>query len=288
MSMETPTELAGRLTKASRKKLWDVYGDIDWPASLDDSMWFMPPELISLYGTEAWDTLDEATQRRLSRKEIANFFSLTLQGERPLVQGLCNQMYTRQNPEITEYIHHFLDEENKHMVMFAEYCTRYEGKVYDYKKLILPKKFAKGEEDVTFFIKVMIVEELGDFYNVAMQRDERLHPIVREVNRIHHADEARHLIFGRRLLAELWDEWSPTWDAETLDGLRKWLPAYLKSSWNDFYNLEAYKDAGIEDAFAVRKAVMADPISKLHRETVSEKLVDYFVDTGILLERPEL
>ncbi len=286
--METPTELAGRLTRASRKKIWDVHTRIDWPESLDDSRWFMAPELISLYGTDAWGELDEATQRRLSAAEIANFFSLTLQGERPLVQGLCNQMYSRQNSEITEYIHHFLDEENKHMLMFGEYCRRYHGKVYDYKKLVMPKKYAKGEEDVTFFIKVMIVEELGDFYNVAMQRDERLHEIVQVVNRIHHEDEARHLIFGRRLLKDLWEEWSPTWDEETLDGVRKWLPAYLKSSWNDFYNVEVYRDAGIEDAYAVRKAAMADPICKLHREKVSEKLVDYFIDTGILEERPEL
>ena len=53
--METTPSLAARLTQASRRKLWDVYSAFNWPESLDESPWCMPPELISLYGTPAWD-----------------------------------------------------------------------------------------------------------------------------------------------------------------------------------------------------------------------------------------
>lgn len=286
--METSTDLAVRLSRASIKKIWDVYSAIEWPESLDHSLWCMPPELCSLYGTDTWDALSDDQRHQLSLYELCNFFSLTLQGERPLVQGLCNQMYSRTNTEVTDYIHHFLDEENKHMVMFAEFCNRYAGKVYNYKKIALPKEYAKGEEDVTFFIKVLIVEELGDYYNIAMGKDERLHPIVREVNNIHHSDEARHIIFGRRLLQELFDEWSPKWSVETLDGMRSWLGAYLKSSWADFYNPSMYKDAGVPDAYEARKAALASGVCREHRERVSGKLVSYFLDTGILLEEPAL
>jgi hypothetical protein len=285
---ESSTDLAVRLSRASVKKLWDVYSDIRWPEALDPAAWCMSPELISLYGTPTWDRLDEAQRRRLSFFELVNFFSITLHGERPLVQGLCNQMYSRQNREVTEYIHHFLDEENKHMVMFGEFCNRYAGKVYALKKLVLPKTYAKGEEDVTFFIKVLIVEELGDYFNVAMQRDERLAPIAREVNRIHHADEARHIIFGRRLLAELWNEYSPKWADETLAGLRDWLADYLRSSWADFYNPQAYRDAGVPDAYEARQAALTDDVCREHRVRVSRKLLDYFLEVGILAEEPVL
>ena len=278
-----------RLSRASVKKLWDVYGDIDWPESVDpEREGFLAPELISLHGTDAWEALDAAGRHRLSFYELVNFFSLTLHGERPLVQGLCNQMYARRNAEVTRYIHHFLDEENKHMVMFGEFCERYAGKVYAQKKLVLPRSYAKGEEDVTFFIKVLIVEELGDYYNVAMMRDERLAPIARELNRIHHSDEARHIIFGRRLLAELWEEHAPKWSAETLDGLRAWLPEYLRSSWADFYNPSMYRDAGVPDAYAARQAALASPVCQSFRQRVSRKLLDYFLEVGILLEEPAL
>jgi len=286
---ETTTELAARLSRASVKKLWNVYGDIAWPESLDpEAEWFMAPELISLHGTAIWDGLDEAQRRRLSFWELVNFFSLTLQGERPLVQGLCNQMYSRQNRECTEYIHHFLDEENKHMVMFGEFCNRYAGKVYSWKKLALPKEYAKGEEDVTFFIKALIVEELGDVYNVAMQRDERLAPIARELNRVHHADEARHIIFGRRRLAEFWREFSPSWKPETLAGVRSWLGDYLRASWNDFYNPAAYRDAGLAEPYEVRKIALAAESSREHRVRVSRKLVEYLIEIGILETEPAL
>jgi hypothetical protein len=285
---ETARALAARLSTASVKKTWDVYSAFDWPEKIDPSAWCMAPELISLYGTSAWDELDEAGRRALSLYEVANFFSLTLHGERPLVQGLCNQMYSRQDAPVTEYIHHFLDEENRHMVMFAMFCNRYVGKVYSMKKLALPKKYAKGEEDVTFFIKALVIEELGDYYNVAMGHDDRLAPIVREVNKFHHRDEARHIVFGRKLLAEMFAHWAPQWSEETLAGVRAWLGDYLRSSWNDFYNPAVYRDAGLSDPYAARQEALAATPCREHRERVSAKLIDYFLDSGILTEAPAL
>jgi len=286
--VETASDLAHRLSIASVKKAWDVYTAFDWPETLDPDLWCMPPELISLHGTSAWDSLDEAGRRRLSLYELTNFFSLTLHGERPLVQGLCNQMYSRQNEPVTEYIHHFLDEENRHMVMFAMFCRRYAGKVYPMKKIALPKKYAKGEEDVTFFIKALIVEEIGDYYNVAMSHDERLVPIVQEVNRFHHRDEARHIVFGRQILRETFDEVAPGWSPETLAGVRDWLGHYLRSSWTDFYNLAVYRDAGVPDAYEARAEALEADACRLHRQRASAKLVEFFLDAGILDEVPTL
>jgi hypothetical protein len=287
--MEPATDLAARLTQASRRQLWDVHTHFAWPERLDETAWWMPPELISLYGTPTWDGLDQAARLRLSRYEIGNFFSLVLQGERPLVQGLIHRIHGKSGTwDITDYLHHFVDEENKHMVMFGEFCRRYVGKVYPEKKIALSRKFAPGEEDIVFFCKVMVVEEYGDYYNVAIERDERVDPTVREVNRVHHVDEARHLAFGRRYLAELFDQHAAKWPAETITGLRSWLAQYLKASWADYYNPAAYKDAGIEDAYAVRQAALAHPACVAQRKRASEKLVNYFLKTGLLSEWPEL
>ncbi|HUF80753.1 MAG TPA: diiron oxygenase, partial [Burkholderiales bacterium] len=208
--MVTAAELATRLTGASRRKAWDVYSAFDWPAALDGTLWCLPPELISIHGTPYYDNLDEPQKKRLGLFEIGNFFSLVLQGERPLVQGLVHRLYLRSSGrEITDYLHHFVDEENKHMVMFGEFCHRYIGKVYPEKKIVLGREYSKGEEEVAFFCKVMVVEELGDYYNVLIARDERVEPLVREINRVHHVDEARHLAFGRVHLAELFARHSP-------------------------------------------------------------------------------
>lgn len=249
----------------------------------------MPPELISIFGTPLYDTLDDEQKKRLSLFEIGNFFSLVLQGERPLVQGLVHRLYLKSTSrEITEYLHHFVDEENKHMVMFGEFCNRYIGKVYPEKKISIPREYAKGEEEVAFFCKVLVVEELGDYYNVTIARDERIDPLVRELNRVHHIDEARHLAFGRSYLAELFARYSSEWSTESLAGFRSWLVAYLQGSWGDYYNPSMYRDAGLPEAYEVRTMALGHPACAEHRRQASKRLVDYFVEIGLLAEEPRL
>ena len=69
---------------------------------------------------------------------------LTLQGERPLVAGISDRLYSKRvTADATEYLHHFLDEENKHMVMFGMFLNRYVGKVYPEKKIALDSLFLK-------------------------------------------------------------------------------------------------------------------------------------------------
>lgn len=283
----TAAELAPRLSTASIRTAWDPYSAFDWPDSLPEDAWYMSPELISLYGTPVYDELNEAQRQRLSFTELCNFFSLVLQGERPLVQGLVHRLYLKQTrKEVTDYLHHFIDEENKHMIMFGMFCNRYLGKVYPEKKIAFERKYAKGEDEVAFFCKVLVVEEIGDYYNQFMMQDDRIHPLARQLNLVHHGDETRHLAFGRRLIGELFEEHSPKWSAETLAGFRGWLVDYLRSSWNDYYNPAMYKDAGLNDGYELRQLAMEN--CRDLRKAASEKLVGLFVKTGVLEEAPEL
>ena len=281
------TELAIKLSAASIRRTWDVYSAFDWPESLPDNTWYMSPELISLYGTSYFDSLSEAQQQKLSFTEICNFFSLVCQGERPLVQGLVHRLYLKQTrKEITDYLHHFIDEENKHMIMFGTFLYRYFGKVYPEKKITIEREYAKGEEELAFFCKVLVVEEIGDYYNLAMRNDERIHPLVQEINKVHHADETRHLAFGRKYLPELFEQYTGDWSQEALAGFREWFVSYLKSSWGDYYNPTMYKDAGLKNGYELRQLAMENG-GEL-RQKASQKLIDLFVNNGILLEAPEL
>jgi hypothetical protein len=287
--METASDLAVRLTHQSREQRWDVYSEFDWPEALDPERYAMTPQLISIYGTELWEELDEPARRRLSLFEVGNFFSLTLQGERPLVAGLSDRLYSKRlTAEGTEYLHHFIDEENKHMVMFGLFLNKYLGKVYPEKKIAFERDYAKGEEELAFFCKVMVVEELGDYYNVKMMLDDSIEPIVRRLNWVHHRDESRHLGFGRRHLTELVERWLPTWSDETRAGFSEWLGQYIKSSWNDFYNPSMYKDAGLDSPYQVRKMALAHPVTAAHRARASKKLVNLFLRIGLLQEAPAL
>src|ERR1700674_3548995 len=84
---------------------------IEWPAELDRDAWFMSPELLSLYGTDVWNELDESARK-------------------PLVSGLAQRIYSLGYNTVSPYIHHFLGEENRHMEYFGRFCRTYAGKIY--------------------------------------------------------------------------------------------------------------------------------------------------------------
>ncbi len=277
-----------KLCSASRRQYLDPYTYLEWPEALDPDQWQFSPELISIYGTDAYESLTEAERKRLSFYETVNFFSLNIHGERPLVEGLAQRLYRSDTQEITPYLQHFLDEENKHMVYFGGYCTRYAGKVYRDKKMAWPREYATGEEDFLFFAKVMIFEEIVDVYNVTMSKDDRLPPIVRRINLVHHVEESRHLAFGRGLVKELFERHAPSWSPETLQGVRDYLKGYVVATWKEYYNPDAYRDAGLRDPLGVQERAFDDPRCREHRERVTRKCQRYLVENRILEEEATL
>ena len=99
-------QVAQKMTRASKKFFYDPSTKLEWPERLDASEWTMSPELISLYGTELWTSMSETEQKTLSFYETAGFFSLVLNGERPLLEGMSHRLYTSEkNLEVTEYMH---------------------------------------------------------------------------------------------------------------------------------------------------------------------------------------
>ena len=111
-------------------------------------------------------------------------------------------------------------------------------------------------------VKVLIVEELSDYYNVYMGHDDRLPKIVRDINWTHHVDEARHVHFGRNYMKSLWDQHTPSWTPEQMASFRTWLVDYINASWRDFYNPAVYKDAGLADPYAARKVAIESPVCR--------------------------
>jgi hypothetical protein len=271
-----------RLSAASRRQLIDPYGELDWPAELAREQWFFSPELVSLAGTGAWDALDEPARQRLSFFEAVNFFSLNIHGERRLVAGLAARLYTPRHARVSAYLHHFLDEENKHMVYFGGFCTRYAGRVYPEKKLLFPREFAPGEEDFLFFAKVLVFEELVDVFNQRMAADERLVPLVRRINLLHHREEQRHLVFGRQYVAQLFAELAPTWAPEVLARVRETLAQYLLATWREYANPEVYRAAGLAQPHALQRAALASPAARARWTEISARCRAYLLEQRIL------
>ncbi|MCP5245553.1 MAG: diiron oxygenase [Burkholderiales bacterium] len=286
--MDHVLTLTRKLSTASVKRYSNPYAEFEWPDHIDESEWLFSPELSSLAGTDVFDSLNEVQLRKLCFWELINFFSLNIHGEKALLQGLTKRLYSDWPAEISDYLHHFVGEENKHMTLFGTFCNRYAKKVYPSKNYQIPGNFSQGEEDFLFFVRVVIFEELVDYYNLSMSRDERLHPLSRAINGYHHNDESRHLAFGRKITKHIFDTYSPQWSEETLANIRRYLADYIVATWKEYYNPWVYKDAQINDAYEVYQMAWDHEAQRALRKMVSRKCLEFLTHSGILKEEPQL
>jgi len=279
-------ETSQRLSHLSERSYQNPYTALQWPEQVEPERdWFSSPELLSVYGTRVWDRLDEPARRRLAFYEAVNFYSLNIHGEKGLMQGLAGRLYRRDLADVSDYLHHFLDEENKHSILFGGFCTRY-ARVYSTRQVAFNSKRPRDVEDFLFFAKVMIFEEVVDRYNWLQGRDERLHPVARFINNNHHFEEARHLIFGRRLVEAMWAACVPGWDEQQITELREELAQFLVTSWREYYNPDMYADAGLDQPYELAEEAWQAPAQREHRRRMSAKCLDYLESTGILLKEP--
>ena len=282
-------KLADRLCAISREAFTNPHTSVEWPREIPADGWCMSPEIVSLYGTPAWDELDEPGRRRLAFHECVSFFSINIHGEKALLEGLTRRLYARDLSPYAPYLHHFVDEENKHMLYFGTFCARYAGKTYPDRKLALPSEPPPPRvDDFLFFLKVAIFEELVDAYNVRMAKDERLVPVVRRINLLHHQDETRHLAFGRTLAEHTLRALRAEWTEEELAAIRAYAADYLRATWREYYNPDVYRDAGLAHPYRVQHAAWASEVTRAHRRRMSDKCVRWLMDIGFFIEEPAL
>ncbi len=256
-----------KLSRASANNFLDP-AQLEWPDRVDVNAWHFTPELISLYGTPEWRSLDEATRQRLSFYEAVNFFSLNIHGEKYLVSEVSRRLYQDDNLSLNQYLLHFIEEESKHMMYFSNFCQRYANKVYADKTLALSKEANRDLDTFLLFARIYLFEEIVDEYNRIMAADNRISGIAREINRIHHVEEARHLAFGRKFLSQQLSMHSAGWDAATRAQIKDHLESYLAMIWKQYYNPQVYADAGIENAFALWQSVTNSPAATRHRQKI--------------------
>jgi hypothetical protein len=282
---ESVATVIGRLSLVSQHSYQNPYTALTWPEAVDpEGDWFSTPEYLSLVGVPEWDALPERGRKRLAFCEAANFYSINIHGEKSLMAGLAERMYRKDMLEVSEYLHCFLDEENKHSIFFGGFCTRY-ARVYRSRQFAVeggaqPRDIA----DFLFFAKTMIFEEIVDHYNWVQSRDERLHAVARFINRNHHVEEARHLVFGRQLVTELWR--AQRWDPQTVADIRQYLAQFIVSSWREYYNPDMYADAGLADGRELAEAAWQSAHQRAHRRAVTTKCLGFLTTTGILTKEP--
>ncbi len=263
-------KLIRRLSAVSEEKFLDP-GALDWPAETDPDGWYFSPELVSLYGSDIWCRMSEPEKKRLSFYEAVNFFSLNIHGEKYLISEVSRRLYQGEQSEVSRYLLHLVEEEVKHMMYFSGFCDRYAGKIYPDRTLQIESSDDEEAEIFLLLARINIFEEISDYYNIVMAKDGRLEPIAREINRIHHVEESRHLAFGRGFLKTSLERHGGDWDSERRASMKSKLSGYLDFVWKQYYNPDVYQDLGLVDTLQVRQETFESPRAQEHRHAIHVK-----------------
>ncbi|WP_306361971.1 diiron oxygenase [Nocardia sp. CC227C] len=194
---------AQRLLNGSAKKSYDPVVDLDWDAPLDPERFFLPPEVVSLYGTELWDALSPAQRRELSRQELANVLSVGIWFE-----NLLNRLLLRElmNGDPTSRHSHYtlteMGDECRHMMMFGKLIDRVEARPYWPNaggRVVISglQLFLRGS---MVWVGALVGEEIFDAVQRRTLDDPELQPLVARAMRVHVTEEARHIGFARDAL----------------------------------------------------------------------------------------
>ncbi|MFI6771241.1 diiron oxygenase [Streptomyces sp. NPDC050355] len=277
-------EILKRLIDKSVDGYYNPYREFDWPDSLPEQMSWMSHDLVSTHGTEAAKELTTEEAQRLSRWESINFYSLNVEGIRELLIEVIKRIHTTGFELPSDFFHHFIGEENEHMWFFAEFCLRYGDKIYSGPKLnSIPHDNAQVENFLVFS-RILLFEEIVDFYNMRMAGDDSLHETIRKVNRVHHEDESRHIAFGRELVSMLYSEMAGTMTDQQRLEIEQYLKRYIVFSLRSFYNPQVYRDAGIAKPLEFRERVVSDPARRELERKVVRKPMSFMLKSGIFAD----
>src|SRR6478735_7954570 len=196
---------AAQLVAASARTSFDPFTDVDWSITLDDDAYHLPPEKLPLFGTPQWDAMTQAERHEYSRHECAALCGAGIWFENKLMQIVLRHLA---EIPVTDPSHRYLlvevADECRHSTMFGEYIRRAGTPAYgpsgidDIDLTTLPGGRAMG------YLLILAIEELLDVCNRATMRGETVHPLSRQIARIHVLEEARHVSFAKTYLTEAW------------------------------------------------------------------------------------
>lgn len=274
-----------RLSMMSERDYYNPYRVFDWAESLPDDGFWMSPELLSVYGTPLGDQLSTDQLQRLSKWESINFYSLNVHGIRELLLEITARIHTSGFEIMSDYLHHIIGEENEHMWFFATFCRKYGGKIYPDKQMRWSNADDTDAADFLVFARLWIFEEIVDYFNAKMGDDDRLPPTVRQVNAIHHRDESRHIAFGRQIVGHMFTKLTKTVSAERIDELGAHLTMYMDLSAQSLVNPGAYRDAGLDNPYALRRDVFESGAWQSQKANVLKRPRDYLNRIGLIGDR---
>ena len=265
-----------QLVAASQRMTLDPFTEIDWDIPIDDRAYHLPPEWLPLFGTSIWDAMDEPARIAYSRHELAALCGAGIWFENRLMQIVLRHLA---EIPVTSPAHRYLlvevADECRHSTMFGEVIRRAGTPAYG-----PPADAALDIADLPGgralgYLLILAVEEILDAANRATMKDERVHPVSRQVAKLHVLEEARHVSFAKTYLTEIW----PTLADDERAAIAGLAPAAVEIVADLTVDPAVYDELGIAGG---ADAARANPH---HRARVVEgltKLTTFLHDLGVI------
>ncbi|MCU1603058.1 MAG: putative rane protein [Frankiales bacterium] len=281
MTLVDREQVASRLLRSSAKLSYDPETELDWDADLDPTLFAIPEQRVSLYGTPLWERMSHEQRVQLSWHEFASTASVGLWFELILMQGLLRYAYD-QDPH-SAHIQYCLTEigdETRHSVMFARAAqklapgSRYRPPRLTHELGRFYKTLAAGP---ALFASVLVAEETLDRLQRESLSTPGLLPFAQDVCRIHVTEEARHVAYARtaveRQVARLSRrqlEWHRAQCVVT--------SVFVVAAFRD---PAVYTAVGLDKDEAVRQA-RANPYTRETRRWMAERVTGFLADAGMI------
>jgi len=209
LTAEAVARRVEKLNTASLSRIIDP--DKDMPGALGHGAVLAPELLLPTAGLDE-GVLDEAAYVHFSRLALGAITTSGLQFEAILMAGfglhiLRADDYT--DPRIT-YLLHELGEETRHSRLFIRLLEQLGPLAPNPMDNWLVENVGKRvvqqviRRPPVMFTMVLAGEEIPDLLQKLAVDHPGTDPFVREVNRYHRQEEARHLAFARMVLPEMW------------------------------------------------------------------------------------
>ncbi|MGH3388684.1 MAG: AurF N-oxygenase family protein [Actinomadura sp.] len=171
------------------------------PVPVAADTYFMPPEMVSLYETPLWERLDHRQRVELSKHELCSIASFGIAAELALMGALVTHAGgTGYDTAHWAYALTEIEDECRHSKMFARMIGTFGLSPFPAWLRYGSRLSMVVDDPLPTFAGVLLVEEFTDALQRVMMADENLHPIGRQVARIHVIEEARHTKYAREEL----------------------------------------------------------------------------------------
>ncbi|MFZ0659230.1 MAG: diiron oxygenase [Candidatus Binataceae bacterium] len=263
---------------ASHRKSFDPHKDVDWSVPFDSSYFYMPQDMVSLYGTTLWDQMTREQRVKLSMHEACSAFAGLIWFENQLSFKLMDYLIDESPLDLEFYWMQIeVADECRHSMMFGEaikrcgvpwYKPRYSSLIAFFTKYLTSR--------VGMMLSTLAAEDVTGYLHNRTEQDPECHPVMRELSRIHILEEARHRGYARQYLRLSW----PRVGMFRRSMIRRYGLLSTVIIIRQLVHPDIYKNLGLPAE--AREMARNNPHRARIRREMSAQLVEFLTETDIV------